>query len=63
MKFLFAFKKILNPKFMNHGNLLLLVSCLGKKVSFQNMDFKVRSMWQPEGHLSVLEVGLDFFHI
>ena len=33
----------------------------GKKVNFQHLDYKVRALWQPEGKLTMLEMGSDFY--
>ena len=34
---------------------------MGKKVNFQYMDYKVKTLWQLEGKLTMLELGCDFY--
>uniref|UniRef100_A0A2N9FQ21 Reverse transcriptase domain-containing protein n=1 Tax=Fagus sylvatica TaxID=28930 RepID=A0A2N9FQ21_FAGSY len=41
----------------------LIIKAIGKSVGFKYMDFKIRSLWKPQGDMQMIDLGLDFFLI
>ncbi len=41
----------------------LIIKAIGKSVGFKYMDFKIRSLWKPQGDMQVIDLRLDFFLI
>ncbi|GMY19177.1 hypothetical protein FCV25MIE_14416 [Fagus crenata] len=39
----------------------LIIKAIGKSVGFKYMDFKIRSLWKPQGDMQIIDLGLDFF--
>uniref|UniRef100_A0A2N9HWM2 CCHC-type domain-containing protein n=1 Tax=Fagus sylvatica TaxID=28930 RepID=A0A2N9HWM2_FAGSY len=41
----------------------LIIKAIRKSVGFKYMDFKIRSLWKPQGDMQIIDLGLDFFLI
>ncbi len=38
-----------------------IIKAIGKSVGFKYMDFKIRSLWKPQGEMQIIDLGVDFF--
>ncbi|GMY10269.1 hypothetical protein FCV25MIE_05508 [Fagus crenata] len=41
----------------------LIIKAFGKSIGYQFMDLKIRVLWNPQGDLQCIDLGLDYFLI